>query len=123
MRYLLFFILIVILSCNSKSKELEKYFKIVDSTDEIKYYSLSKSGFQLTKDIQSSGWLNSQKDILKRNIKQEYEHEFIPRNKIEIYNHKALIGTLLISNEGFITFKTADFSFCFHETYGIGMSL
>gem|GEM_PF-3091008 len=124
MKHLTSFLLIIVLSCSSKSKQLEEYYSIVNSADEIKYYYLDNNIFKLEKDITTSEWLNSQKSILKRNIEIENQKEFIPHTKIEIYRHKILIGTLLISeSDGRVNFNATNISFDFKETYGIGMSL
>jgi hypothetical protein len=126
MKYFIFFVITVILSSCSGDKRLEKYYQIVDSADNLKYFIKDVNTFTLTKEIVSFEQLQNQKNILKRHIELDLQRKFLPKYKIEIYREEKLIGTLLINNSKdypFVNFQNENFGFGFKLTYGIGMSL
>lgn len=128
MKYLIFLFtlsLLLLFSC-SRDKRLDHYAQIIDSADKIVFYARHADIFAITKNVDSLVYLRNIKNILKRNIKPEYQRKFIARHKIEIYRHEKLLGVLLISGpkeDPFVNFTNGTFGFGFKLTYGIGMSL
>jgi hypothetical protein len=117
--------LLLLFSC-SRDKRLDDYNKIVDSADKIVFYARQADTFAIIKTVDSLGYVQNLKNILKRNIKPDYQRKFIAQNKIEIYRHEKLLGVLLISGtkeDPFVNFTNEKFGFGFKLTYGIGMSL
>ncbi len=128
MKYLTFLFTISLLflfSC-SRDERLDAYTQIVDNADKIVFYVRHADTFAITKSIDSLEHLKNLKNILKRNIKPEYQRKFMAQQKIEIYRHDKLLGTLLISGiteKPFVNFTNDTFGFGFRLTYGIGNSL
>ncbi|MFI5406331.1 MAG: hypothetical protein ACHQ1D_07435 [Nitrososphaerales archaeon] len=127
MKYLTFLStigLLLVFSC-SRDKQLDDYTQIVDSADKIVFYERHADTFSITMSVDSLEHLQNLKNILKRNIKPEYQRKFIAQRKIEIYKHQKLLGVLLISGtneDPFVNFTNDTFGFGFKLTYGIGMS-
>ena len=127
MRYLIFSStlgLLLLFSC-SRDKHLDDYSRIIDSADKIVFYTRHADTFAIIHSVDSLEHLQNLKDILKRNIKPEYQRKFIAKEKIEIYRHQKLLGVLLISGlneDPFVNFTNGKFGFGFKLTYGIGMS-
>ena len=127
MKYLTFLstIGLLLLSSCSRDKQLDDYTQIVDSADKIVFYERHADTFSITMSLDSLEHLQNLKNILKRNIKPEYQRKFIAQRKIEIYKHQKLLGVLLISGtneDPFVNFTNDTFGFGFKLTYGIGMS-
>jgi hypothetical protein len=126
MKYFTLLLVILCLSSCSRDKRLDTYYLIVDRADKLKYYIRNGNTFTLTRETDSPEQLQSQKNILKRNIEFDLQRKFIPGYKIEIYKEGKLLGTLLINTSKespFVNFQNKNFGFGFKLTYGIGMSL
>lgn len=116
-------LLLLLVSCTT-DKRLEDYKRIIDNCDEIKIYIVTNNLLTLTKEVKEKEELENLQDILKGNVKPEFQRKFKTDKRFEIIKEGKVVGQILINDsrkEPFANFSTDSLSFGFQLTYRIGM--